>query len=208
MREQSTIICPGCDTAFSPKNPRQKYCSRSCSSRMKRRASLADRFWRRIDKPADPDACWLWPGQLHSKGYGLCGKSYAHRVSYVLHHGPVPEGLMVCHSCDVRHPVGDTTYRRCCNPLHLWVGSAKQNSEDMVAKGRQPAGERHMSKTHPEAVHAGEDHHWSKLTADKVRELRALIAQGVDHEALAQRFGISRRSVRDIRDRKSWKRVA
>ena len=91
------------------------------------------RFWKRVAKS---DECWLWTGGLHSKGYGLfyCrpdGTTMravgAHRFSYELHHGPIPAGMLVCHSCD--NPP-------CVNPAHLFLGSPKANIHDMMSKGR------------------------------------------------------------------------
>ena len=71
---------------------------------------LADRFWEKVNK-ANPDDCWLWSGATRkSSGYGAIGDGkrpksmlYAHRVSWELHNGPIPEGLGVLHKCDVRN---------------------------------------------------------------------------------------------------------
>ena len=76
--------------------------------------------------------CWEWTHSVNNIGYGMfrfssSGMRTAHRVSYELFNGPIPKGLAVCHSCD--NPI-------CVNPEHLWVGTLKQNAQDMVAKGR------------------------------------------------------------------------
>ena len=85
------------------------------------------------------DGCWLWTGTTNEKGYGQVsfrGKQrMLHKLSYEIHHGPVPAGHLVCHRCD--RP-------RCWNPVHLWLGTPKQNSLDMSAKRRQ----RWQRKTH------------------------------------------------------------
>jgi hypothetical protein len=78
--------------------------------------------------PEPNSGCWLWLRARNSKGYGTYRKStYAHRLSWLMHRGEIPDGLLVCHKCDVR----------CCvNPDHLFLGTAKDNTQDMIAKGR------------------------------------------------------------------------
>ncbi len=77
-----------------------------------------------------PD-CWFWVGRKSTKGYGKLSEGNvelrAHRVSYELFVGSVPDGLLVLHSCD--NP-------ECCNPNHLSVGTNKENILDKVSKGR------------------------------------------------------------------------
>jgi hypothetical protein len=75
--------------------------------------------------------CWLYQGTLGWKGYGQISyrnKQWGtHRLSYTLHRGPIPKGMHVCHTCDVRN---------CCNPDHLWLGTDKDNMQDASRKGR------------------------------------------------------------------------
>ena len=86
------------------------------------------RFWAKVVKT---ETCWLWRGATSAFGYGqlrIEGRIYpAHRLSYMWANGPIPDGLFVLHHCDVP---------QCVNPEHLWVGTASENSLEMVAHGR------------------------------------------------------------------------
>lgn len=80
----------------------------------------------------DERGCWIISGWKHAKGYiviGYRGKAHrAHRLAYQLWKGPIPAGMVICHTCDVRD---------CCNPDHLFIGTVDTNNKDCAAKGRQ-----------------------------------------------------------------------
>jgi len=148
------------------------------------RPSAEERFWGQVAKG---DGCWEWTGTDRGRGYGRIyanGRTIGtHRFSYELHHGPIPAGMFVCHSCD--NP-------RCVRPDHLFLGAPAENSADMVAKGRQnsPVGERHGG---------------SKLKAEDVRQIRRLVDErAVTQREIGERFGVSQSLVAQIAARKVW----
>jgi hypothetical protein len=75
--------------------------------------------------------CWLWSGPTNDCGYGICKilgcPYYAHRLSYEIHIGTIPQGLLVCHRCDTPN---------CVNPEHLFLGTQKDNMHDAKLKGK------------------------------------------------------------------------
>ena len=92
--------------------------------------SLLDRLLNKIEINQYTN-CWEWIGSTNNLGYGFIrdgkGMRTAHRVSYEEHIGVIPKGMCVCHTCD--NP-------KCINPNHLWLGTRKQNTQDMISKGR------------------------------------------------------------------------
>ncbi len=134
--------------------------------------------------------CWNWIGPIRSKvlPYGCFYYGYffmqAHRYSYILHNGPIKDRLFVCHKCD--NP-------RCVNPAHLFLGTPKDNTEDMVNKGRCARGEKH-----PKA----------KLSKGRVKKIRAEYAKGgTTHRKLAAKFNISQSVIYQVIHHIIWKHI-
>lgn len=100
------------------------------------------RFWEKV-RVRTSDDCWFWTASCRRGGYGQfslrAGQIVtAHRYAWVLVHGPVPAGLYVRHLCEGRYAYGDITYRKCCNPLHLKVGTQVENMADAMNAERIP----------------------------------------------------------------------
>jgi len=159
------------------------------------------RFWERVDKngtvpPHRPDLgpCWRWTGNKGGwkRAYGYVarnkpgkGQEIAHRASWLLHCGPIPDGLYVLHKCD--NP-------ECANPDHLFLGTAKQNTHDMMQKGRMSVGN-----------HAGEHNGRATTTAEIVAQIRSIYVPGqVTKRQLAKQFGLSWGVIKCIVEHKTW----
>src|SRR4051812_2593059 len=180
------------------------------------------RFWSKVSKGA-PNACWLWTGTKNNHGYGMFqlqdeegrnGKRLAHRVSYAVHYGPIPDGAIVMHACD--NPA-------CVNPGHLRLGTMKLNTQDMMTKGRHRyetlRGDDHpmrknpslgkrggeiLAQRSPDKVAKGEAIGTSKLTEDDVREIYRLRLSGVAQRAIARQFGVDKSTIQDICHGERW----
>lgn len=195
MRSQaSTGNCERCQKAFRVhpstlnRGQRQRFCSRSC--RFDWSGTVEERFWRNVEPS---ETCWLWTGYIDKLGYGDFRPEHGgqmmrtHRFVYDRYHGPIPSGLQVCHTCDVR---------ACVRPDHLFLGTLQDNIADMIAKGRQH---------HPD--HRGERHPGVKLTTTQVIEIRRLRAQGTSLDEIGLMFGIRGNHVSLIANRRIWKHV-
>ncbi len=185
-----TLTCETCGKAFHPWEGRtntSKFCSRKCSYPNMKAATLnrPEDFFGKIEKT--PSGCWEWSGFRNGSGYGMFGIGgktiRAHRYSYEMHKGPIPTGLLVCHSCD--NPP-------CVNPDHLWLGTHRDNGQDMSKKGRG---------TKTPSVHS-EQHPLSKLTKDKARAIRA---DARPARIVAAEYGVSSSLVEGIRRGTHWK---
>jgi len=154
-----------------------------------------ERFFAKVDKE-HASGCWLWTAGTSSDGYGRfsenCRGVNAHRWSWQFHFGRIPNGLLVLHSCDVP---------RCVNPEHLFLGTPADNCHDMVDKGR------HCTQTGTQNCNTGEDNPTSKITWERVREMRELYQSGnYSQRELAEHFDLSQSTVNHILQGKTWRR--
>ena len=158
-------------------------------ARPRRRKPLEVRFWSKVTKT---DRCWEWTGALYRNGYGaiFCGTHVdrAHRVSWRLHFGAIPDGMFVCHCCD--NP-------SCVRPEHLFLGTPADNMADMHRKGRA-------------VLLTGEDVPTSRLTRADVAYIRAHYVRGTNRwirgncAELAERFRVDRSVITRIAAGRAW----
>ena len=173
-------------------------------------------FWAKVDKNG-PNGCWVWTGTIatHCGGYGIFDRRRngvriarrVHRIAYELLVGPIPENQLLRHKCD--NPP-------CLNPDHLVPGTPRDNSQDMVQRGR------HWTQVRPELIPRGVDHwtvkrgvaslprgelhHNAKLTAEQVRVIHEAYEQGQDSQrGLAIQFGVSQGTIWQIINGNYWK---
>jgi hypothetical protein len=153
---------------------------------------MSERFWSKVERRGD-DECWPWTAYRNHTGYGVLsnpgkhqGTTLAHRFSFELHVGPVPDGLCVLHRCD--NPP-------CCNPKHFFLGTRDDNNKDRTLKGRGRAPR-------------GPAHAKAKLTEEDVRQIRAMAALGIETTWMAALFPCNRNSINHIRAGRNWRHVA
>lgn len=141
--------------------------------------------------------CWNWTGARTSAGYGELGLNgkivTAHRLSYMIFRGEIPDGFLVCHTCDKPE---------CVNPDHLFLGTNRDNVNDMIQKGRQnlsnaPNGRRNGQ--------SGEKNYQAKLTEPDVLEIRRLYSIGLNRKEITQLFPqVGRKNIEMIIRRATW----
>jgi hypothetical protein len=188
--EKVSRICAVCGKTFltHPSEVSRRgglFCSRACYHANRARPE-AERFWEKVNKDGpvpthcpELGPCWLWTGAMkHGKwAYGVLGGSIrgkapklAHRISWEIHNGPIPDNKLVLHRCDlVNGP--------CVNPDHLFLGTFKDNTRDMLAKRR----------------------HKVILTDEQAAEVRRRYAAGGETQAgLGREFGVSPGTIFDI----------
>lgn len=141
---------------------------------------LIERFLDRVS-PEPNTGCWLWAGAIKGgTGYGSFSKESAHRFSYRAFIGPIPKGMDVCHTCDVRS---------CVNPAHLFAGTRRENLQDASRKGRTTWGEKNR---------------WVKLSPEVVLIIRSSTERS---RVLGKRYGVTKDTITAIQRRALWKQL-
>lgn len=153
-------------------------------------------FWKKVDKTSSTNGCWLWTGATNPEGYGqfvnrAVKDIRAHRIAWTFLKGPIPEGMHALHKCPNGHN------RLCVNPDHIYLGTQSENNRDAVEQG---------TYNRP----SGENHYYSQLTEEAVRDIRTRYSELAKHhnvKKLTEIYGVSVATIRDVASRRSWKHV-
>jgi len=141
--------------------------------------------------PITESGCWIWSSLTDDSSYGRLridgNQISAHRFSYSEFVGEIPEGLCVCHKCDIPS---------CVNPDHLFLGTHQENIDDRVRKGRS-----HRGKVR------GEANYNSKLTEQDVISIRLDASNGVPRSVLQNKYKISQSGIRLIIIKETWSHI-
>lgn len=157
-----------------------------------------DLFWSQVEKT---DYCWWWHGKKQTNGYGTFRTlaipgHLAHRAAWFYANSePIPEGMILMHSCD---------NRACVRPSHLVLGDHDENMRAMVIRERSASGTKHGSYTHPEAYGRKDDHPMAKLDSEKVRAIKKRMADGDVQARIADDFGVSKSLITWIKQGAIW----
>jgi hypothetical protein len=204
FERKANNVCETCKKEFVTRpSETRKYCCLKC---FKRPTSYPNRkkqysFWATANeeekisrykemfdrKVIKRDGCWGWRNPAGSSGYGYLGPNgyvvNAHRLSWIIHNGPIPENLWVLHKCN--NPI-------CSNPDHLYLGTPKDNTRDMILAGRS---NRNMQSSKN-----------AKLTLEQAKEIKILLATtDLSQYEIAKKFNVGRGTVQDIKRNKMWR---
>lgn len=150
---------------------------------------LTERVWDYVTT-TDGDGCWLWRGTATGKGNKARGRIVhnrrvllAHRVTYELTSGPIPDGMLLLHRCG---------NGMCVRPDHLYPGTYQDNANDR---------DRHGNTTRGDRCHS------ARLTPVRVAEIRSRHADGESMRSLGRAFGVTRQAIRAVVSGRTWKHV-
>lgn len=146
-----------------------------------KQASFEDRLMRMVEYDTN-GGCWIWSGNW-TRGYGSITKDgrqkSTHRASYEFYKGPIPSGLHILHSCDVR---------ACVNPNHLRAGTQSENIMEAYDRNRIPP------------------NHLRVLTEDQVREIKKLLPTS-SVRSIASKYKVAMTTIANIKVGRTWRRI-
>lgn len=151
--------------------------------------------------------CLEWSGHRQRQGYGqvqyLGKRMLAHRLAWQFAHGPIPEGMFVCHRCD--NPP-------CCNVQHLFLGTNDDNMKDMARKGRadrtkKACGAAHGLRKNPDRAARGQNAGSAVLSEDAVRSILSLRLHGWSYKDIGIVYGVNCGTVGAICRGQTWRHI-
>ena len=204
-KEKLFVKCATCKKDFKRlesivKKNNKSYCNRKCAdigmekNKLELLKSVKDRI--KINTTIDGNGCWIWNKYKNKKGYGQLATGafgrkrafLAHRASYLVFKGKIPKDKLVCHTCDTPS---------CVAPIHLFVGTPKDNSQDMVKKNRS-------SRV---SIAIGEKNKNSKITSLIALKIKKLLAEKVTCVEIAKNLRVNKNTVYSIKQNKTWKHI-